>query len=150
MIRSQRFDVVAGIIICVNALVMALELEYNGLLVSGLGINGLDDTWPAADLTFLAFEHVFCWVFGFELMARLYAYGLSYFLAVTNWVDAVIVIMSILEIYVMKMFQVALPNMTFIRLVRLVKLTKVLRVVRVMRFFHQLRVLVISIVSSVG
>jgi len=68
---------------------------------------------------------------------------------VMNWLDAFIVIISLLELYVLSPLGMEMPNVSIMRLLRLVKLTKVLRIVRVMRFFRELRVLVVSIVASV-
>merc|ERR1719387_2498745 len=73
---------------------------------------------------------------------------MDYFRSFTNWLDFFIVVLTILELYVFAALEMEFPNVTFIRLIRLAKLTKALRVVRVMHFFQPLRVLTISIVSS--
>jgi len=151
IVKSQRFDMISGGIITVNALVMIAELEWIGI-GNGyqLGVAEVGASWPGAADGFLVLDHLFAVVFAAELALRVAAYGSQFFFNIFHWIDVLTVSLSIFELYVAPAMKVVLPNLTFMRLLRLARLAKVLRVVRVMRLFHQLRVIMVAIGSSMS
>lgn len=70
-------------------------------------------------------ELSFLSLFASEILARLYAYGPSYFMNVLNAFDATIVsLLFILQILVMAVFQSGNSSFSFLRIVRLVRLVR--------------------------
>lgn len=120
-VRGSRFDLLAGFLICLNAIVMAVELEYLGMEASSLlAVTSPESAdWPSAEAFFKVTEHFFCIAFAVELGLRIAAWRCSYFLSVSNWLDVTIVCLSILETYAVRAFRMQLPNVTFLRLLRL-------------------------------
>jgi len=105
-----------------------------------------------ANITFQVVEHVFTALFLVELLLRIAVYRGPYFMVVANWMDIVIVLFSVLELWVLSVIDSDGSglgvNLTFMRVLRVARLVRMLRVVRVMRMFHELRVLVRTIQSS--
>jgi len=156
-VRNGYFDVVGGVLIIINALIMCLQLEYNGgvkvkdRIESGAEAKDYEPTrWELVETGFLVSENIFCVIFVLELALRLAAYRVQFFKVAANWLDLIIVAFAVFEMYVVEAAGVALPNLTTVRLLRLVRLTKVVRVMRTLALFAPLRLLVISIISSLG
>jgi hypothetical protein len=150
-IDGQGFDLFMGVIILANAFVMSIQLEYEGTITaSGLGVPADTNNWPSAKTAFLVLQHLFTMIFVCEIIARAFLWGLRYYKSMVNFLDLTIVIISLLDLYVLPCAGISLPNVTFLRLLRLVKLARVLRMVRVFSVFRHLRVLIHSIVSSIG
>lgn len=141
-LKGTGFDLVIGMFILVNAVVMGIELEYGGsVTATAMDIEMDTEEWPAAKSAFLVFEHLFAIIFIIELILRVVANGFAYFKQVANLLDCGIVLVSILDLYVMPSFGVSMPNVTFLRLLRIIKLIKALRIIRQLRPFRHLRVL---------
>lgn len=150
-IDGQGFDLLMGVMILANAVVMSVQLEYEGTIVAGgLGLSADTNDWPSAKSAFLVFQHLFTIIFVLEAIARACIWGLQYYRSAVNFLDVTIVIISVLDLYVLPFCGVSLPNVTFLRLLRLVKLARVLRMVRVFSVFRHLRVLIHSITSSIA
>ena len=78
-------------------------------------------SWMQFDVLELSFLSLFA----SEILARLYAYGPSYFMNVLNAFDATIVsLLFILQILVMAVFQSGNSSFSFLRIVRLVRLVR--------------------------
>jgi len=111
---------------------------------------------------FQVIEHLFCVYFFGELSLRIMATGKKYFRQTSNWVDIICVSFAVIDLWIGQaiveiyalatgsVLRINLPNIAVVRLVRFAKLAKVLRIIRVMKVFTQLRVLVMSVVNSVG
>jgi len=104
---------------------------------------------------FLIVDWIFTVAFAIELMMRIKHEGISFFSCYNkdirwNVFDFVVVAVGLAEEVVAL---VGVSNVNFsasiFRLLRLLRLTRVLRILRVLRFFQQLRILVLSILSSV-
>merc|ERR1719502_2138802 len=96
-------------------------------------------------------EHIFTAVFALELFVKLFFEGFRYLCSVSNALDAVVVIVSMADSWILgPMGSDVLGSVAVLRLIRLLRLAKVLRVVRVMKEFKSLRVLVAAVVNSVG
>merc|ERR1719230_528652 len=73
LVASERFDTSAAAVICLNACVMAVELEYQG---SQRGSDA--EEWAPAETVFLVADILFCLIFGAELGLRMATYGLAF------------------------------------------------------------------------
>eukprot|EP00927_Polykrikos_kofoidii_P054115 TRINITY_DN48594_c0_g1_i1.p1 TRINITY_DN48594_c0_g1~~TRINITY_DN48594_c0_g1_i1.p1 ORF type:complete len:613 (-),score=75.63 TRINITY_DN48594_c0_g1_i1:45-1883(-) len=153
-VRSTTFDLIVGFLICLNTLVMSLQLEFSvqtlDRKIQGICTmqNPCISDW---DMVWDISEHCFCFCFGAELLLRIAADGWRYLTALGSFCDAVVVIASSLDAWVLSPLGSTVgSNVNVLRMVRLIKLAKVMRVVRVMKAFTTLRVLVAAVASSVG
>lgn len=153
-IYSTAFEMIIAKIILVNALVMGMQLEYEGMQsADAIGITPDEGNWPNAAEAFDKLEHVFAIIFLLELVCRVLVMGYTYFKHFLNWLDVVVVVCSMLELYILPRIGAKMPNMTFIRLLRyqrLFKVVRVLRMVRMLKFFEDLRVLVVAVSYSMS
>merc|ERR1719379_3385398 len=134
-----------------------MEMEYQGAMKSKdrVGANPYTEDWDPPqwdwlEAVLLAIDHFFCIVFLVELMLRIIAFRLRFFWIWSNWLDFVIVVGAVFELYILGLFGLNLPDLTMTRLLRLFRLVKILRVVRGMRSVRPLRLLLISIWSSIS
>merc|ERR1719148_185764 len=133
---------------------MSLELEYHGRVFKDEGLDkctSCDVRSQAIEDLFVVMEHVFTSVFAVELIMRCIFEGCRWWCSISNCLDGLIVIVSMVDSWVLgPMGSDILGNVAVLRLIRLLRLAKVLRVVRVMKEFKSLRVLVAAVVNSVG
>lgn len=150
-INSQTFDLAIGFIIVVNAIVMGLELEYQAMQSAELiGLEPDEGNWPNAEDAFLALNHVFTVLYTIEFLLRISAMGCGYFKLKLNWIDFIIVVTSVLELYLLPAADVESPDMALVRLLRVMRLSRVLRIVRMLKFFARLRMLVVAVTHALG
>lgn len=148
MVGNSKFDIVFALLIITNALMMCFQVEFvGGQLAEGLGFSN-DVAWNGAATVFNVLEHFFTVVFFVELVLRLYTYGLPFLRSKTNIIDAIIVLVTLIDAYVLTPLNANAVNFSFARLLRLLRLVKIMRIVRVMRMFRALRILVRTIGSS--
>jgi len=157
MVRSPKFDLALGGLIVANTVCMCLQIEYNGRILQQEIAGTCQDEncdnarWPIVEFGFLLAEQFFTIIFALELTLRLMAEGRRYLKTVGNIGDAMIVVVSGIDSWVLTPIgSQGVQNVAILRLVRLVRLSKVLRVVRVMKAFKSLRVLVSAVANSVG
>lgn len=150
---SEKFDMIIGFCIVLNALVMALEIEYTGLRFKKQELDECDGCGrvPLVEDMFLVLENMFTAIFFVELVVRLKMEGYRYLCLLPNFMDSMIVLVSIVDSWVLApLGDDSMGNVAVLRLMRLLRLAKVLRVVRVMKAFTSLRVLVRAVANSVG
>ncbi|CAJ1404851.1 unnamed protein product [Effrenium voratum] len=139
-----RFDTIIGVMVLLNALAMAINLECLGAKSgTALGIANGDAICvitPALDFS----EHFFAAVFTMELLYRLYRIRCDYFRDAWNWLDASLVLVAVVDLYVVDALLADSPanNATTLRVFRVVKLARVLRIARALHLFRGLRVLI--------
>lgn len=151
---SLKFDMIIGACIVANALVMAMEIEYYGRKFEKTEISDCDGECGTVGLMesfFYVMTHIFCAIFLLELLVRLKCEGFRYLGNISNLLDAMIVVVSVIDSWVLDpLGDDSMGNIAILRLMRLFRLAKVLRVVRVMKAFESLRVLVGAVANSVG
>jgi len=75
-IRGQTFDLYCGVSVCLNVLVMFVELEKDGyLLAAQLGLRSGGTTADDSAAIFSILEHVFNAIFVVEIALRFWAFG---------------------------------------------------------------------------
>eukprot|EP00435_Cladocopium_sp_Y103_P060562 s404_g22.t1 len=120
---STNFEFVIAMLLIVNLLLMAAQLQYHGFITGhAIGypryVTNPEMAWPYAADIFFAADLLMFW--------RLLKIRAAFFKHCLNWVDFLVVCSSWLEL-----FAQALPiSPTFLRLLRLGKLLRALRVVR--------------------
>jgi hypothetical protein len=151
---NGKFDTIVGAVIVANTLIMSLQLEYNGRVFHNEVIKNEtkgNARIPAIESGFEASEHAFTAIFALELFLRLLVEGCHYLMSISNALDAVVVIVSMADSWVLgPMGSDVRGSVAVLRLMRLMRLAKILRVVRVMKAFKSLRVLVRAVLNSVG
>jgi len=156
LVKSPKFDMTLGALIVFNTMIMSLQIEYQGQILSqdiadACRPNCPSRTWHFAEVSFLVLEQFFTVAFAVELALRMSVDGWRYLKSWSNFGDALIVIVSSIDSWVLTPIgNNGFQNVAILRLVRLVRLSKVLRVVRVMKAFKSLRVLVSAVAYSVG
>lgn len=150
-VKSTKFDAMVGAIIVLNLVTMAAQLEYDGWSISAVLVHQKPYRHLLIEDIFFGLEHLFTVFFAIELVVRLIAQGLSYLKHFASCLDALIVLVSSLDSWVLTpLGETGMSNLVLLRLLRLVRLSKVFRVFRVMRVFGSLRVLVKAVTNSIG
>ena len=136
-------------LLVVNMLLMAAQLQYHGLKVGfEMGYPRYDlpaqDAWPNVEGVFVGGDIAFALVFTIEMLVRLGYVRCEYFRHWLNWIDILVVGSSWAEL-----FAAALPiSPTFLRMLRLGKLLRALRVVKMSRVLESLQLLLKCIHAS--
>jgi hypothetical protein len=147
LVESATFEGVSIIVICLNAVVIALEQQYDGLN-SGYKLGyrsynkSLTDLWSFAPLLFDILDKIFVACFVFEILLRIIAARWKWFHALWNYLDIAVVAFAIAS----WIFNTLNPS--FVRLVRFVKLIRIMRVMRSNRLMESLKLLSASLAAS--
>eukprot|EP00931_Biecheleriopsis_adriatica_P010283 TRINITY_DN11136_c0_g1_i2.p1 TRINITY_DN11136_c0_g1~~TRINITY_DN11136_c0_g1_i2.p1 ORF type:complete len:594 (-),score=106.09 TRINITY_DN11136_c0_g1_i2:162-1943(-) len=145
---KNAFDLMVGIVVLVNAVILAIELQIFGMALSKWLRFGGDK--PATDEVLLLVDYAFMGVYILELFIRLAVLRLKFFcqghqVEWANMFDMVVVILSCV--------QAASQHRTSVevlRLIRPLKMVRVLRCIRVMVLFQPLRILATSLIASIS
>ena len=131
-LQSDTYELVIGIMIVVNSLVMAVEFEFSGYVVG----HSLDyprmqkspeEVWPSGQNVFDTMNVTFTIIFLVDIVVRISVLRRHFFQQKFNWLDLAVVSCSVVEI----LFEELLPlDTVFIRLLRLGKVARAIRVVR--------------------
>lgn len=145
----MRLDMLAGIFVLLNSLVMAVELELEGRATgSKIGL----ETLPGVDMSdfFNACDNIFAVLYFLELCARVYFEGCRFFRGAANWFDIFLATTTCLDVWLLRPMALgggATDQMILLRLARAVKSMRAIRMVRTLRLFRGLRVLVMACIS---
>eukprot|EP00931_Biecheleriopsis_adriatica_P031228 TRINITY_DN18338_c0_g2_i1.p1 TRINITY_DN18338_c0_g2~~TRINITY_DN18338_c0_g2_i1.p1 ORF type:complete len:633 (+),score=77.52 TRINITY_DN18338_c0_g2_i1:198-1901(+) len=146
IVKSWRFNVIVTVLIFVNALSIAGQVEY-------AAANPNRDE-PEV---FFVLEAFFTTAFLAELILRLSGIGVKAFLCSSdrlwNWLDIIVVSSSLLELCISLAQKtdstlVALKNLRTIRVLRVTRVMRVLRFVKFGRTLRPLHLLIVSILST--
>eukprot|EP00929_Paragymnodinium_shiwhaense_P030342 TRINITY_DN17219_c0_g1_i1.p1 TRINITY_DN17219_c0_g1~~TRINITY_DN17219_c0_g1_i1.p1 ORF type:complete len:744 (+),score=147.40 TRINITY_DN17219_c0_g1_i1:92-2323(+) len=151
-VDSNNFDVMVSALVCLNVILMFVQLEYLGHEAAyQIGIREQMDSWRGATKTFWICENFFNVCFVLELLLRTYAVGRQYFKSVANVFDVFVVCTTCVDAWILTPFvpQGKAVNANFARVARLAKLMKALRAFRVAALFSELRVLITTLAASV-
>ncbi|CAE7577126.1 Scn8a [Symbiodinium sp. CCMP2592] len=148
-VRSDTFDLVVGLLVTLNFLTMAMELQYAGLQ-SGyvLSIRFFDQpsasAWPWAADFFQVMRTIFLVFFTSEILLRFLFLRAAFFKTPFNVIDFVALLASLVEL-----FSWNLPvDPTLLRLCRLAKLFRTIRVLKVSGMLDSLSLLARCMSSS--
>eukprot|EP00746_Dinoflagellata_sp_MGD_P010847 gnl/MRDRNA2_/MRDRNA2_122547_c0_seq1.p1 gnl/MRDRNA2_/MRDRNA2_122547_c0~~gnl/MRDRNA2_/MRDRNA2_122547_c0_seq1.p1 ORF type:complete len:682 (-),score=145.22 gnl/MRDRNA2_/MRDRNA2_122547_c0_seq1:33-2021(-) len=148
IVTNDWFDIVMGLLIIANAIIMGIQLEMKGERTSLLlqGRTQEAEEYDDKRETFSNFEGFFTVVFTLELFLRLYVFRCRFFRESMNLIDVVVVTTSVLDLF----GGGSEVNLTAARLIRMARIVRVLRVMRIANLVRSLRILVKTISSSVG
>lgn len=127
-VESDKFQLVIGLVIMANAIVIGLETHLGN------------------KLAFLISEHVLQAIFMIEMTLRMRHEGIGYFRLGWNLFDFMLVLVGTLDLWVLPLVSFAtgdshngsLYHFSAARLLRILRLLRVLRVIRLFRMFNQL------------
>jgi len=148
LVNHTTFATTIAVLIVVNALLIGLATEYE-LRVAFNEFNGHGGTVKSVDTFFFTADMFFTVVFTVELLMRLVALEMTFFLSPEgrwNFVDFVLVIISIAEAALAGLN----VEVSYVRLLRLCRIFRTMRVVRTVPQFIKLRTMICAIVNSVG
>eukprot|EP00746_Dinoflagellata_sp_MGD_P039947 gnl/MRDRNA2_/MRDRNA2_19642_c0_seq1.p1 gnl/MRDRNA2_/MRDRNA2_19642_c0~~gnl/MRDRNA2_/MRDRNA2_19642_c0_seq1.p1 ORF type:complete len:591 (+),score=119.97 gnl/MRDRNA2_/MRDRNA2_19642_c0_seq1:219-1775(+) len=149
VVHHPMFDAFFGILIIVNAVVMAVQAEFLGQVArSSVGLDSGPEDIEGSQSIFDVIEISFACLFLLELTLRLYVGKRKYLKYPENWIDILLVLTSFWDAFVAEEhFGI---NISFARLFRIAKFIRVFRVMRVAKLFFSLRILVKTIAASIG
>jgi len=150
-VSSTKFDTFVGVLILGNAVVLMIQLQFQGYKSAiVLKLQSDSGDWDNADHWFFVMEHIFNGLFVMELIGRLCVFRCGFFKEFSNVYDFGLVFATSVQMYIMDPLGSggSGANLTLFRLTRFVRFVRVLRIVRVMKLFGELRVLVATIVHS--
>jgi len=130
---SRPFSCITGLVILLNAICMAVSADYE-----------MNHFQEPTNKIFVTIELAFIIIYSVELVIRIVARRLAFFLVGWSWFDIVIVGVGWLEV-----LSSSSTSLTQVRLMRVLKMMKVMRVLRVMRSLREVRLLLYSLMGSV-
>eukprot|EP00930_Biecheleria_cincta_P044873 TRINITY_DN30919_c0_g1_i1.p1 TRINITY_DN30919_c0_g1~~TRINITY_DN30919_c0_g1_i1.p1 ORF type:complete len:538 (-),score=80.10 TRINITY_DN30919_c0_g1_i1:46-1659(-) len=138
----EMLDYGVAFLIVANAISMLVAFEWKGMqLAVKLGLQG-KETWRNAGSVFFVVDHVFCASFMIELGLRLYQTSLKIYCKDSlNILDAILVVLGMLELYVVQPLGASMGNLTILRLLRLSRLVRTFKIVKTIPAFAGMRIL---------
>jgi len=139
-VTSVGFDMYAAMVVFANAIMIGVRTDWMA--------RNLGETSPAI---FTILDVIFCILFVGEIGMRFYVYRLAYFMKADrlwNIADCVVVGLQIVELLMTHQGQHMQANLTAFRALRLLRLVRIVRLARLLRLISELRILVMSILSS--
>lgn len=156
IVFRKSFECGTAALICVNSLIMALELQYHGFeLAFDLDFHiekysppkSAADTWPSAKKTFDTLEMGFNIAFCVELLLRILANGKASMYSLWLWFDGAVILSSAINT-VGEAFLSFNPAM--LRLLRILRLIRLLRILKALSAFDSLFLLLKAMKGSIS
>jgi len=144
MTEHPAFDSFIGCFIVLNTVVMFVQLEAEAPSQDGGRFMR-----PSSHMAFGVLAHIFNAIFFVEIVIRLYVKRCRFFRKAFNWIEMLIVALTLIDAYVLPMVQGdGGQNISFMYVVRFIRVVRALRVIRTLSLFRSLRVLVNTIALS--
>lgn len=140
-VKGSRFDYFFGAIIVLNGTFLGVQIDIKA--------RSLDQNTNFSEPAYFpTIETVFAAIFLVELVLRLMAWRLRYFVSWWNWFDMLVVACACLEEAIKYGIggRTVVGKFSVFKLMRIVKLARTLRVIRVIRAFRELRIVVMAII----
>ncbi|CAE8663647.1 unnamed protein product [Polarella glacialis] len=148
-LQSDAYELLVGFVILMNVLVMAAGLQAQGTeLGYSLGYPGYSEPssgWQVASEVFAGLDFLFLSLFTVDLILRSSVLRIRFFQALLNWVDLLVVIGGLIEV-----FGHGFVDPFFLRMLRLMKFGRAFRAMQLSKISHSLKILGKCITASVG
>ncbi|OLP89154.1 Sodium channel protein type 5 subunit alpha [Symbiodinium microadriaticum] len=134
-------DTAASIIVVLNTLELAFELECEG---HSIGTHvGIPDGMQCDDIgpLFVVLNHIFQLAYTVELIFRLWYHRWFFFSSCTNLFDILLVLIGAVDVYVLAVIAERSSSSELMQLLRILKLGRVVRLGRTFHLFPGLRLL---------
>lgn len=136
-----RFNLMVGVIIMINSILIGLELDMNPWKKAG--------AQPISDrIMWYALENIFCVIFLAELIARLHFHKAAYFKSGMNLLDFFLVTMSILDTWVLTPASGG-GDLRVLASLRVLRVLRLVRLIRLLRMFKELWLIVSGLIHSI-
>lgn len=150
-VQSGTFDMLSGLAILGNVIVMALQIQYDAFdighqLSLDTYTNPAHEVWPGADVAFELLQMIFNILFCIELLLRLFATGFQSFVKPWIWFDTIIIAAGLLD-YLSEGSLIGF-DATMLRLLRMVRLARLLHLCNAKAAFSTLFLLLKAIHAS--
>eukprot|EP00930_Biecheleria_cincta_P019177 TRINITY_DN14709_c0_g1_i2.p1 TRINITY_DN14709_c0_g1~~TRINITY_DN14709_c0_g1_i2.p1 ORF type:complete len:650 (-),score=103.38 TRINITY_DN14709_c0_g1_i2:147-1817(-) len=142
-VRSNTFDMIVTVLLSINVVFMALKMQLDGAVL-GYEIGYYDSELLSTDAqrhvysVFHSMDNLFTVAFTLDVSLRLVAYRCEFFKSGMNWLDFLLVVMSL----VFEVFGGNVVKPLYLRLLRFGKIARALRVVRTTNVLDSLGLLV--------
>jgi hypothetical protein len=147
-VMSENFEVVMGIVILMNTLLLIISLDLHGLQKGhSLGLHGESD-WSSYEDTFRNLEYVFILVYIMELVLRISAHGKSFFNSLGNAFDLFIVSCSCVDLFLFDAMDVGVVNISVLRVFRIARMLRLLKFMKHSKHVAEFRVIVRTLVVA--
>ncbi|CAJ1450210.1 unnamed protein product, partial [Effrenium voratum] len=155
------FDLVMGLIIMMNAVVMFIQTMDEGAYANRV-LAGQEEGEMRLHPFFHVSEFFFMSIYFLELVLRIGVLGLRSFLYDAdaeegiqwpNIFDVVILCIGMMDLFVFRGLSLSggmIDALPITKMLRLIKVTRALRLFRVVKLFRQLRILTYTILASIG
>lgn len=148
--HTTQFDALFCGVILANTVVMALQMQYNGLrrgYVLGAPHFNYDasEYWPQAPVIFTFLDWVFGITYCIEMIVKLIGFKKRFFLEWWNWFDGAIVLMWLVEVSLQSV--VALEP-AILRMMRMARLLRLIRLVKTIQGFDALYIMTTAMQGS--
>lgn len=140
----RRLNMLATFVVCMNALVLFVDLERQGQLIASQMGQMQEYQYGGLDLFFILFDIVFSLFFFIELVIKVYVLRSHYMKDPQNVVEACIVGITVTDLLILGYSD----NVVFSSLARISKIARVLRLSRVAQAFKELRILIVHCILS--
>jgi hypothetical protein len=150
IVSSPYFDILMGVTILANTFIMFVGIQMEGLHFGWkLGERDTDPNWTLHQRRFLIAEDIFNSLYLGELLLRLAVSGRRFVYQYSNVVDAVIVVFSCFDSFVLQRMAIQTVNISVLRLARLTRVFRVAKVLRGAAMFSELRILISTLTVAV-
>mmetsp|Transcript_118147 Transcript_118147/g.214876 ORF Transcript_118147/g.214876 Transcript_118147/m.214876 type:complete len:675 (-) Transcript_118147:38-2062(-) len=143
LVSSTKFEMWCSLMILLNAALLGWQTQYRALPEN----DGASLPWLQVMQT------VFTIWFALEVIVRLYAWRLNFFLnkdCKWNIFDLTVVTISVIELILQASNNEEMnSNWAVVRMIRILRLVRAVRFIRVVRFFTELRMMIYSSLKSV-
>mmetsp|Transcript_57654 Transcript_57654/g.135084 ORF Transcript_57654/g.135084 Transcript_57654/m.135084 type:complete len:551 (+) Transcript_57654:95-1747(+) len=150
-VKSCGFEVFFSFLIFLQAVSMAIEVQYTGLQwgyelqYTGYSVPA-SEAWPGVPAFLQAIEMFFGCFFLMEMVLKLCGLGKEFFYDLWNWFDS-----SLVMLWLVDTLLTNLPIETpFLRLIRLMRLIRLVKLVRFVQGFDSLIVMTTALLHSVN
>mmetsp|Transcript_31404 Transcript_31404/g.72846 ORF Transcript_31404/g.72846 Transcript_31404/m.72846 type:complete len:1104 (+) Transcript_31404:60-3371(+) len=151
-VKGPRFEGLFGALIILHTVLMAVEVQYDGMEVGHqLNYPGENrpaaEVWPWAQRFFKIITWFFVVAFTIELILKLLGLQLAFFKDPWNYLDLITVVCSMVEAAATGILPL---NPSMLRFARLTRLLRMLKIVKAIKGFDSLHLMITSIKGSVS
>lgn len=152
-LQSNRYEVAVAVLLCVNVLWMAVELQFSGHQMA-FNLELRDTQLPLAEREFWASvfgagENMFTALFTIDVVVRIFILRCKFFRVYMNYIDIAVTVASLTELVIFH--AVDLPvNPILFRLLRIGKLARAIRMVTMNSVLASLQLLIKCIAASMN
>ncbi|CAE6949078.1 Scn11a [Symbiodinium natans] len=149
-VHTTQFDAIFCGVILANTVVMALQMQYNGLRRGyRLGAPHFDydasEYWPQAPLFFTILDWIFGITYCIEMIVKVIGLKKRFLLEWWNWFDAAIVLMWLVEVSLQSFFRL---EPAVLRMMRMARLLRLIRLVKTIQGFDALYIMTTAMQGS--